>query len=107
MEEKREFKGIWIPKDIWVSVELSVTEKVFLAEIDSFEKAKGCFASNRYFGEFFGISKSRVSQIISELNDKGYINVSYNYTYGTKEIKERLIKLNWRKIHKNGDIGGG
>lgn len=100
-ELKREFKGIWIPKSIWISEELSVMEKVFLAEIDSFEKSKGCYASNRYFSKFFHISITRVSQIISKLEEKGFIKTDMNFIPETKGIKNRTIKINWRKINKN------
>ncbi len=31
----RAFKGIWIPKEIWLTDDLSTLEKVFLSEIDS------------------------------------------------------------------------
>ena len=100
-EQKREFKGIWIIKDIWLSENLSVIEKMMLAEIDSFEKAKGCFASNRYFAEFFKMSSRRVTQIVSSLETKGYIHTSFNYIGETKGIKSRTIKINWRKLLKN------
>ncbi|WKX76342.1 hypothetical protein [Zobellia laminariae] len=33
----RAFKGIWIPKSIWLSRELTIQEKVFIVEIDSLE----------------------------------------------------------------------
>ena len=67
----------------------------------TFEKKLGCFASNRYFGEFFKMSKSRCSQIITKLQDKGFIAIEYNMTPGTKEISQRILKINWRKIRKS------
>ena len=42
----RGFKGIWIPKEIWESKEISMQEKVFLAEIHSLDNEQGCIASN-------------------------------------------------------------
>lgn len=90
--EERKFKGIWIPKEIWITDELSLQEKVILVEIDSLDdEEKGCFASNKYFAEFFKLSSSRVSQIIKQLHDKGYLDITYNYN--GKEITERLIKI--------------
>lgn len=90
--EERNFKGIWIPKEIWLTNELSLQEKVVLVEIDSLDdEEKGCFASNKYFAEFFKITNGRVSQIIKQLQKKGYIDIKYNYK--GKEITERLIKV--------------
>ena len=90
--EERNFKGIWIPKEIWLTDELSLQEKVVLVEIDSLDdEEKGCYASNKYFAEFFKLSNGRVSQIIKQLQQKGYIDIKYNYQ--GKEITERLIRV--------------
>lgn len=71
----RAFKGIWIPKAIWVTKELTIQEKVFIVEIDSLENngKGGCYAGNEYFADFFDISVSRVSNVIKCLVDKGMI----------------------------------
>ncbi len=91
-EQERQFKGIWIPSEIWLTEELSLQEKVVLVEIDSLEdKEKGCYASNKYFANFFKLSPGRISQIITNLIDKDYIEVKY-ITKG-KEIKERQIRI--------------
>lgn len=91
-EQNRQFKGIWIPKEIWENKELSILEKIILIEIDSLEdEERGCFASNRYFADFFGLSMSRVSQIINNLKEKNYIDI--NIIYDGKQIKERQLKI--------------
>jgi len=90
-KEKRDFKGIWIPKDIWWSKDLSVMEKLFLVEIDSLDNDKGCYASNKYFAEFFQITKGRCSQIIGSLQKKGRINISIKRE--GKQIISRSIKV--------------
>ena len=47
MENKnRDFKGIWIPKDIYLSKELNWTDKLLLIEIDSLDNENHCMASN-------------------------------------------------------------
>jgi hypothetical protein len=38
--ENRDFKGIWIPKEIWLSKDLTLQEKVFYVEIDSLDNEK-------------------------------------------------------------------
>lgn len=62
MEISRQFKGIWIPREIWLHPDLSIEEKVLLVEIHSLEGNEGCFASNEYFVKFFGWSE-RVLQL--------------------------------------------
>lgn len=87
----RDFKGIWIPKEIWLSEDLSMTEKVLLVEIDSLDNESGCFASNEYFAKFLKISKDRVSRLISGLCKKGYLVSTMTYKEGSKEIDKRVL----------------
>lgn len=89
----RDFKGIWIPKEIWLDKNLTAQEKLFLAEIDSLDNSEGCFASNAYFAEFFGLSKDRASRVISSLAEKGYITNNIIYKEGSKEIEKRVLKV--------------
>lgn len=67
---ERAFKGIWIPAEIWLNKDLTLLEKVFLVEIDSLDNENGCFASNEYFSNFFGLSKNRCSEVIKSLEKK-------------------------------------
>ena len=91
----RDFRGIWIPKEIWLNKDLSTNEKILLAEIESLGGlSNGCFASNQYLAEFFGLSKDRISKLISGLKNKGYITVELIYKEGTCEVDKRIIKLN-------------
>ena len=85
----RDFKGVWIPKEVWLDDKLSWMEKLFLVEIDSLNAEKGCFASNAYFGEFFQLSNSRVSEIIKSLVSKGYITTFL--IYEGKQVKQRIL----------------
>ncbi len=87
----RDFKGIWIPREIWVSKEMTMQEKVFLAEIHSLDNEQGCIASNAYFAEFFGLSKSSVTRVISSLVDKGFCKVNLIYK-NNKEVDKRVIR---------------
>ena len=90
----RSFRGVWIPRDIWLNKDLSITEKCFLAEIDSLGGSEeGCFASNQYFAEFFNLSKERARKIIGELNKKGYLEITLTYKEASKEVNQRIIKL--------------
>ena len=93
---ERDFKGVWISKEIWLSKDLTLQEKVFLVEICSLDNNEGCFASNGYFAEFFGISKTRVSLVIKSLVDKKYITSTMIYKEGSKQILKRVLKESYR-----------
>lgn len=89
----RNFKGVWIPKQIWECSSLTLQEKVFFTEIESLDNEEGCFASNGYFADFFGLSKTRVSLVIKSLIEKRYITSLIIYREGTKEILKRVLKV--------------
>lgn len=88
---ERDFKGVWIPKDIWLDENLTWMEKLLLVEIDSLDAEKGCFASNDYFAKFFQLSKSRISDLIGQLVSKGYITTFL--LYEGKQVKRREITM--------------
>ena len=78
MKNNRDFKGVWIPKEVWLNKDLSIIEKCLLVEIDSLDNGeKGCFASNEYLATFFNLSESRMANIISDLKKRGFINQIY------------------------------
>ena len=100
---KREFKGIWIPAEIWCNSDLSWVEKVMLREIDSLndERNGGCYASNGYFSEFFGLSKSRVSEIIGSLVRKKYVSTYLVKHTDSGEIRtKRLLRTTGKGLRK-------
>ena len=74
MKDNRDFKGVWIPKEIWLNTDLSIIEKVLLVEIDSLDNSdRGCFASNDYLAKFVQLSEGRVANIISDLKKRKFI----------------------------------
>jgi hypothetical protein len=89
---ERDFKGVWIPKEIWLNEDLGWSEKLLLVEIDSLAKNGECFASNEYLGKFLRLSKKRVSELITDLNRRGYLTVDLVYKEGTKEVEKRVIR---------------
>lgn len=99
----RAFKGVWISKDIWLSKDLGWSEKLLLVEIDSLDGDQGCFASNEYLANFFGLSKDRISKMVTSLKKKGYISVQLIYREGTREIEKRIIRIAKRPIGENTD----
>lgn len=93
MEQQRQFRGVWIPKEIWLNKNLTQQEKMMLVEIDSLEdEEKGCWASNKHFVNIFGITASRTSQVIQSLYKKGYIRIDYDMN--GKEVETRHIRIN-------------
>jgi hypothetical protein len=88
---ERDFKGVWISREIYLNEDLTPTEKMLLAEIDSFSKNGECFASNEHFAKFLGISKKHVSRLISKLVKMGLINVELIYKNDSKEVDKRTI----------------
>lgn len=97
---KRKVTGIWIPINIWEDDNLSRIERDALTEILHFDQGElGCFASNNYFGKILKVTPGRVSQVISSLKEKGYINVEITYKPGSKEVDRRTIKVNYAKIY--------
>lgn len=86
-ETVRQFKGVWIPKEVWLDEKLTYFEKAVYAEIDSLDGEDGCFASNKYFQSFFKCTERTMSRAISHLQQLGYIEVTaYNG-------RKRVIKI--------------
>ena len=93
MAEKRGFKGIWIPAEIWLSEDLSLFEKVLFVEIHSLDNERGCYASNQYFADFFGISPRQIRTYITGLKEKGLIEVTIKNRY------DRTIRCKGKYAH--------
>jgi hypothetical protein len=91
MSMEREFKGVWVPKEIYLHEGLTPTDKFLLVEIDSLSKNGECFASNEHFSKFLGITKKHVSKLISKFVNMGLITVDLKYKENTKEVEKRII----------------
>ncbi len=90
-DNRRGFKGVWIPAEYWLDANLTMSEINMITEIDSLDNGNGCYASNKHFAEFFGVTKGRTSQIIASLKAKGYISISYDRD--GKQITRRVIRV--------------
>jgi len=70
----RDFKGIWIPKEVYLNEELSWSAKIIFLEIDSFTSNDlPCFMSNEHIASFLKISERQVKAHISKLMSMGWI----------------------------------
>lgn len=92
MKQSRKFKGVWIPVGIWTNHELTITDRCLLAEIDSLDNDndRRCWASNKYFAIFFGVSEATIKRSISKLKKLNLISYKYSKT---REGLERNIWL--------------
>ena len=90
----RQFSGIWIPAEIWLTDGLNALEKILLVEVNSLDNEMGCIAGNDYFAGFLGITTIRVSQMIKKLKDEGYI---YEASF---DGRVRTLKSNIKTIVK-------
>lgn len=71
----RDFKGIWIPREIWLDQTMNYFEKCLLAEIHSLNGQDGCFASNEYLCNFFNEKERKIQDALAKLKAKGYIYI--------------------------------
>lgn len=92
MNEKRRFKGIWIPRSIWLDPSLTIHEKIIFSEISN-DYGTGCRLENQYFCDILGVSERRIQDIIHSLKDKGLITVTLVRQPGEKGIKGRIITV--------------
>ena len=105
MNENRDFKGVWIPKEVWLDTRLNALDKVILMEIDSLDQGeKGCYASNEHLAEFCQCSKTKVSTAISKLIECGYLYIQ-NFDGRKRELKSRVSNFERQSFKKcNADI---
>ena len=97
---ERDFKGVWISREVWLDNRLTAVEKVILMEIDSLDCGEnGCFASNQYLAEFCQCSETKVSTAISKLIKLGYLIVK-SFDGRKRELKSRLSKIERQGVKK-------
>lgn len=99
MAENRDFKGVWIPRVVWLDERLNALDKVILTEIDSLDMSEsGCFASNKYIADFCQCSETKVSTAISKLIEYGYLAVQ-SFDGRTRILKSSLSNFE-RQVYK-------
>lgn len=100
MEENKEYISyenlyMVIPTLVGIDKELPFGARVLYGLISSLSHKEGyCWATNAYFADILGVSKSSISNWISLLQKKGYITSDIIYKKGTREIEARHIKVN-------------
>lgn len=93
MEEKPNYYAI-IPANIRYDADLTANAKLLYGEITALCNEKGyCWATNEYFANLYGVSKTSISKWISSLIQKEYIFSEIIYKEGTKEILNRYLRI--------------
>lgn len=76
---ERTFKGVWIPAEIWLDKRLTICEKAFLAEVDSFTgNGKTFHKSNQTIEEEYGIAPRTVQRMVKKLVELGMLETEFN-----------------------------
>lgn len=96
IEMQRDFKGIWIPKEVWLDGRLSPLDKVILMEIDSLDQTdRGCFAGNKRIAEFCQCSERKVTDSVKKLKAIGYLREE------SFDGRTRCLKSNLKRDSQN------
>lgn len=94
---ERDFTGVFIPSKLYLTNKFSPREKFLLVEIHSLrkrDKSGDCFASNRHFADFIGVSERTIQSMLNGLKQNGYITSWYEYEKDNpKVIKHRHLIL--------------
>lgn len=69
-DPKKEYTGVWIPKEVMENSNLSATDKIVYAEIACFDE---CYASNEWLAKRIGRSASTASKCVSRLISLGIV----------------------------------
>lgn len=99
--EQKSYYAI-IPANVRYDKGLRDKAKLLYGEITALCNEKGyCWATNEYFATLYGVSKTTISSLISELIEKGYITSKIIYKEGTKEILNRYLSIFEYPIQEN------
>lgn len=93
IDERRDFKGVWIPKRLYMCKELNANHKFVLLEIYSLSKNGECYASNNHFANFVGLSSSSIDKIMAKLKELDLIKTVVIRNQETQQVEKRIISL--------------
>ncbi len=84
----RDFKGAYIPKDIWCNPEVDGDGKLLWGEIFALDNKFGCVAGNEHFMDMFGWKNTRkVQREIKKLEDLGLISIERDIQANSRTIR--------------------
>lgn len=95
------FTGIGIPAEVLLHPELTNTEMMLFGLIRNISQtSRGCWASNRWLGEFLRVQARTISQGVSNLNKYGFIKIRVVKKQGLTQETERRIYIDESYITK-------
>ena len=74
--DNRSFRGVWIPRWLYLNRDLSWVEKLLVLEVYSLDRGDGCFASNEYLSNFLGVSVGTIANAIGKLKANGFLSIN-------------------------------
>lgn len=91
-----------LPIEVAKDQSLKASEKIIFSEILVHHKYNGeFFGTNQYLSELVSLSPSRVSQILTDLNRRGYIKITLYRSKESIKVWKRVIQPN---LHWNAEI---
>lgn len=94
----RDFKGIWIPREVWLDERLTALDKFILMEVDSLDGEEGCYATNEYIAGFCQCSERKVRDALSKLKELGYV-YSKGFDGRQRVLGSKLTGQGGKKCH--------
>jgi hypothetical protein len=83
-----------IPADVRYDKRLPMAARLLYGELTALCNKTGvCWAGNAYFARLYDVSERTVTNWINAMRDSGYIDVSFKYVPGKKEVESRIIKI--------------
>jgi DNA-binding MarR family transcriptional regulator len=71
------FTGLWMPKEVFETNSLTLTEKVCFSLIDALDGDDGCWASNAYLQNCLNVEKRQMQNILAKLIEQGLVVRQY------------------------------
>ena len=101
---ERQFKGVWIPAEVWLDARLTICEKALLAEIDSFTgNGRSFMKSNDTIQTEYGISRNTIGRSLQKLQKLGFLDVTFNGRVRCVRTRAGSIPKMGRQTTQNGD----
>lgn len=83
-----------IPANVRYDKDLTPNAKLLYGEITALCNDRGyCWATNDYFSNLYGVSKTSISKWVNSLVQKGYVTSELIYKEGTKQIDNRYLRI--------------
>lgn len=73
---QRDFKGVWIPSEVYLDTNLKAQDRIILAIIHMYSENGICQLSNRELAQLSCCSERKVSASLAMLKEQNYVEVS-------------------------------